>query len=96
MSTSDLEEPANWRRRQRPLRLECRLEFEDYDATRDFLERSEVYSEQSGIYPNMSFGRTYVNLTLFAEEGSEEITPEQFEFAERINAMAERNEDESQ
>ena len=96
MSTSDPREPATWRRRERPLRLERRLEFDDYEGTRVFLERSETYSEETGIYPNLSFGRTYVNLTLFADEADGEITPEMVEFAERIDAMADGNEDSSQ
>lgn len=79
---------TGWRRRNKPLRLERRLEFDDYEATRVFLEQSEALSEETEIYPNMSFGRTYVNLTLFAEEGESEISGAQMAFAERIDALA--------
>ena len=96
MSTSDLREPATWHRRERPLRLERRLEFADYEATRVFLERSETLSEETGIYPNLSFGRTYVNLTLFADEDGGEITPKLIEFAERIETLTDGSEDNSQ
>ena len=67
--------------------MERRLEFSDYDALRDFLDASAELSEQTGIFPNLSFGRTYVNLTLFADEDSGEIGPEAQGFAERIDAL---------
>ena len=87
MSTSDGEQISGWRRRERPLRLDRRLDFPDYSATQAFLDRSAVLSEETGIYPNLSFGRTYVNLTLFADDTSEELTPESIDFAERLEAL---------
>jgi pterin-4a-carbinolamine dehydratase len=56
-----------WLERPRPARLERRMEFPDYESTRVFLERLGERSERAGIYPDISFGRTYVNLTLHAE-----------------------------
>ena len=53
-----------WTQRSRPERLERRIEFTDYETTRAFLERLEALSEQHRRYPDISFGRTYVNLTL--------------------------------
>lgn len=79
--------PHGWRRRQRPLRLERRLEFPDYDALRDFLDQVADLSEETGIYPNQSFGRTYVNLTLFAEDGSDEISAAAEAFAGRVDGF---------
>lgn len=43
------------------------MEFPDYAATRSFLEGAEASCKRAGIYPDMSFGRTYVNLTLLAD-----------------------------
>jgi pterin-4a-carbinolamine dehydratase len=63
------------------------LEFADYEALRDFLDRVADLSEETGIYPNQSFGRTYVNLTLFAEEGSDEISAAAEAFAERVDGF---------
>jgi pterin-4a-carbinolamine dehydratase len=90
VSTSNRPEAHAWRSRERPLRLERRLEFPDYESTRLFLEGSEALSEETGIYPNLSFGRTYVNLTLFADEARGEITPELKRFAGQIDALAGR------
>lgn len=78
-----------WRRRERPLRLERRLVFPDYELLRRFLDRAGSLSEKTGIYPNLSFGRTYVNLTLFANEESGELAAESERFAERIDEMVE-------
>ena len=76
-----------WARRERPLRLERRLEFPDYEATRVFLERAGEVSEAMDLYPNLSFGRTYVNLTVFADEDSGELTAEALTFAERLEQL---------
>ncbi|MFN9623965.1 MAG: 4a-hydroxytetrahydrobiopterin dehydratase [Cyanobacteriota bacterium] len=65
-----MEQP--WIHRARPDRLERRLEFADYESTRLFLERLNTLSEREGRFPDISFGRTYVNLTLRAEEGESE------------------------
>jgi pterin-4a-carbinolamine dehydratase len=59
-----------WTERPRPIRLERRVEFPDYEATRRFLEEAEASCKEAGIYPDISFGRTYVNLTLHAEGDS--------------------------
>ena len=53
-----------WTQRPRPDRLERRIEFEDYETTRTFLERLNALTEAEGRFPDISFGRTYVNLTL--------------------------------
>ena len=59
----------NWTLRERPERLEARVEFPDYEATRAFLEEAAEISSREDIYPDISFGRTYVNLTLHTPEG---------------------------
>jgi 4a-hydroxytetrahydrobiopterin dehydratase len=61
-----MEQP--WTQRPRPDRLERRIEFSDYEATRVFLERLNTLSEQQSRFPDISFGRTYVNITLRSEE----------------------------
>lgn len=76
-----------WTRRERPPRLERRLEFPDYETTRVFLERAGALSEEMDIFPNLSFGRTYVNLTLFADDDSGELSAEALTFAERLDRL---------
>ncbi|NCA68681.1 MAG: pterin-4-alpha-carbinolamine dehydratase [Sphingobacteriia bacterium] len=77
----------DWHFRQRPPRLERRIEFVDYASTRDFLDRAAGVSEDMGLYPDMSFGRTYVNITLHAEEGASEIGQSQRRYAEALDAL---------
>ena len=60
-----------WEERNRPIRLERRLEFETYSATRDFLDRLGSLSEDKQRFPDISFGRTYVNITLRPLDESE-------------------------
>ncbi|MGB5831704.1 MAG: pterin-4-alpha-carbinolamine dehydratase, partial [Thiohalocapsa sp.] len=79
--------------RERPLRLERRLEFSEYERLRDFLDRAGALSEQTGIYPNLSFGRTYVNMTLFADEEIGELTAETERFAQRVDSLVESPEE---
>jgi len=42
-----------WTKRQRPDRLERRIEFADYESTRLFLERLNELSEQHQRYPDI-------------------------------------------
>lgn len=76
-----------WRERQRPLRLERRVEFGDYEPLRDFLDGVAELSEATEVYPNLSFGRTYVNLTLFAEEGDDQVAEGLQQFARQVDAL---------
>ena len=43
-------------------------------STRDFLDRLGEFSEVSKRYPDISFGKTYVNITLRPDEDSEDAT----------------------
>ena len=78
-----------WKLKKRPICLEKRYEFKTYEETRDFLDRLGAYSEKVSRYPDISFGKTYVNLTLRPKEESEEaqITPEDQKFANEIDLL---------
>ena len=41
-----------------------RFEFDDYEATRGFLDRLANLCERSGFYPNVDFGTTYVRVAI--------------------------------
>jgi len=75
-----------WTQRTRPDRLERRIEFDDYESTRTFLERLNSLAEQEGRFPDISFGRTYVNLTLRPEDEQPVGDGEQA-FAAAIDAL---------
>ena len=70
-----------------PERLERRLEFDDYATTRDFLERLNALCEQQQRFPDISFGRTYVNLTLRSEADNTPIGEPEWGFSAAIDAL---------
>jgi 4a-hydroxytetrahydrobiopterin dehydratase len=76
-----------WTQRARPDRLERRIEFDDYETTRTFLERLNALSEQQGRFPDISFGRTYVNLTLRPEQEDGPIEASDTAFAAAIDGL---------
>ena len=76
-----------WKVRQRPARMERRFEFADYEATRLFLERAAALSEREGYYPDMSFGRTYVNVSIQPETDMDEVPPELSRFAQLLDGV---------
>ncbi|MFN7678032.1 MAG: 4a-hydroxytetrahydrobiopterin dehydratase [Cyanobacteriota bacterium] len=71
----------------RPERLERRIEFADYESTREFLQRLNSLSEEAGRFPDISFGRTYVNLTVRAEDDPGAIGPQDHSFAAAIDEL---------
>ncbi len=76
-----------WTQRARPDRLERRIEFDDYETTRTFLERLNGLSEAQGRFPDISFGRTYVNLTLRPEQEDGAIAAADTTFAAAIDGL---------
>jgi 4a-hydroxytetrahydrobiopterin dehydratase len=76
-----------WQEKPRPARLEGRYEFENYTTLRDFLDRAAELSEREGMYPDLGFGRDYVNVTIYADEGSNALAERQRLFAARLDAL---------
>ncbi len=80
-----------WQERKRPVRLERRYEFSSYSELRDFLDQAAELSEAKDYYPDMGFGKNYVNVTIHLEDGSEEISPEQRQFADELDKLPTAN-----
>lgn len=76
-----------WKERKRPNRLEKQYQFEDYETLRDFLDRAADLSEQQDYYPDMGFGRDYVNVTIHAPDDSDEVTEERRQFAKQLDIL---------
>lgn len=57
-------ETHGWRVQERPPLLICRQDFTSYAMTRLFLDQLAAWSEESGVYPDLSFGTSYVNITV--------------------------------
>ncbi len=79
-----------WQERARPVRLERRYEFKDYNTLRDFLDKAAEISEKLDLFPDMGFGRDYVNITIHLEDGVETISETQHDFATQLDALAEQ------
>ena len=78
-----------WHERKLAVCLERRYEFESYNATRDFLDRLGEFSETTQRFPDISFGKTYVNITLRPEsdEADAVLTDADRSFAVEIDAL---------
>ena len=70
-------------------RLERRIEFADYAATRDFLERLNELSEAQQRFADISFGRTYVNITVRPDDDGVPLGDAEYAFATAIDALLE-------
>ena len=77
----------NWKVRKRPARLERRFEFDSYDDTRDFLDLAAELAEREGYYPDMSFGRTHVSMTLQSEEEEDKVNKKIIRYAEMLDEL---------
>lgn len=76
-----------WNERNRPNRLERQYQFDSYDELRDFLDGAAEISEKVEYYPDMGFGRDYVNVTIHAPEDGDTVTDEQRDFAAQLDAL---------
>ena len=56
-----------WNERESPLRIEKRFEFEQYSKISKFMERIEELCKEKDIYPNISFGKNFVSLSIFLD-----------------------------
>ncbi len=78
-----------WNQRNRPIRLEKRFEFETYEGTRSFLDKLGEHSESMKRFPDISFGKTYVNITLRPQSDEEgtQLEDSDFKFAAQIDEL---------
>ena len=72
-----------WNKRESPLRIEKRFEFEEYSEISKFMEKIEKLCETKGIYPNISFGKNFVSISIFLNR--KEISNEEKDFSKDID-----------
>ena len=72
-----------WNERESPLRIEKRFEFEEYSKISKFMEKIEELCKAKNIYPNISFGKNFVSLSIFLD--NEKISNKEKEFSEDID-----------
>ena len=85
--TTETRWPEGWTEVERPPSLYRRFEFAAYSETRAFLDRLAGLSKETGLYPDLSFAQTYVNVTVY---GSDEaaVGADARTFAARAEAIA--------
>ena len=78
-----------WREKKRPKCLEKRFEFESYEKTRDFLDALGDFCEKETRFPDISFGKTYANITIrpLENQEKEEISKFDHDFANQIDLL---------
>jgi 4a-hydroxytetrahydrobiopterin dehydratase len=83
----DTEIPIGWEHHKHPAYLFCRFQFSGYRETRIFLDRLAALSGEVSYYPDISFGTTYANVTVYARDGKA-ISSEDLMFARRVSDLA--------
>lgn len=76
-----------WQERNKPARLEQRYVFQDYSTLRDFLECAAGLSEREDLFPDMGFGKDYVNITIYADENNETLDDNHHRFAQELDKL---------
>ena len=54
-----------WNKRESPLRVEKRFEFEEYSRISKFMKMVEELCKDKNIFPNISFGKNFVSIVIF-------------------------------
>ena len=74
-----------WNKRESPLRIEKRFEFEQYSKISKFIEKIEKLSKERDIYPNISFGKNFVSLSIFLDSKDKEISSKGKDFSNDVD-----------
>ena len=72
-----------WNERESPLRIEKRFEFEQYSKISKFMEKIEKLCKEMDIYPNISFGKNFVSLSIFSD--NKEISDREKDFSSDVD-----------
>ena len=72
-----------WNERESPLRIEKRFEFEEYSKISKFMEKIDKSCKEKDIYPNISFGKNFVSLSIFLE--NKKLSDKEKDFSKDID-----------
>ena len=72
-----------WDLKESPSRIEKRFEFDNYQKISLFMSKIEELCKSQNLYPNISFGKNFVSITLFIE--SKEISNLENDFSKNID-----------
>ena len=80
-----LEKILMWNRRESPLRIEKRFEFEEYSKISTFMKMIDELCNKRKVYPNISFGKNFVSLTIFLD--AEDISDKEEKFSLKVDTF---------
>ena len=72
-----------WNKRESPSMIEKRFEFEEYSKISKFMEKIEKLCKEKDVYPNISFGKNFVSLSIFLD--NKEISDKEKDFSMDID-----------
>jgi len=72
-----------WNVRESPLRIEKRFEFEQYSKISIFMGNIEKLCKKRDIYPNISFGKNFVSISIFFD--NQDISEKEKDFSKNID-----------
>jgi pterin-4a-carbinolamine dehydratase len=84
-----LELPKTWQVQQRPPLMTRRYDFASYAETRKFLDDLARLSDQTGYFPDLNFGKTYVNISVAPRD--EALGEAERAFAAQADALADKS-----
>ena len=72
-----------WIERESPVRVEKRFDFEEYSKISKFMEKIDKLCKEKDIYPNISFGKNFVSLSIFLE--NKKLSEQEKDFSKDID-----------
>ena len=72
-----------WNRKESPLRIEKRFEFDNYQKISKFMKIVDDLCKSKKIYPNISFGKSFVSFTIVLD--NEKINNKEEDFSKNID-----------
>jgi 4a-hydroxytetrahydrobiopterin dehydratase len=82
---------GRWQLQRRPPLLTRRFNFSSYSETRQFLDQLADLSEREGYYPNLSFGKTYVVVSITPQVNRIGLEEEEYAFATQVDVLADQD-----
>ncbi|MBN2866248.1 MAG: 4a-hydroxytetrahydrobiopterin dehydratase [Thiotrichales bacterium] len=77
-----------WKQKKKPVSLDTRFDFEEYDLLRLFLDEVADVSEKLNHHANISFARTHVSIIIYSS--TEELNDLDIALAEGIDECFQR------
>ena len=74
-----------WNQRETPLRVEKRFGFEEYSSISKFMKKVDELCKEKNIFPNISFGKNFVSITIFLS--SENLSKIERDFSNQIDSF---------